>query len=436
MLRFFVHLHCVPARPVTKDAPTPAIRLSGKSMGIIAMIALVPWVLVAFYVFHDRNPSANPPPPPAALSAASSDILHCHPGPWGDLTYTYILTEPPEDQLTVRWPQIDHVTWRFPHYDKAKLNALWQRANLSPSELTVITNPDLLQQQDDEIQINAPREFVFGLTPDARAIIYGALAVFTENPSQNEPFRFRSSRRDEWFEDSGLKPETITAVKALLYQRGGSLRFSDQQLLLPTIMSSAERLLLIKTLARKSTMIVTLHVHPDSDIDSLSEYWSMGSRSKDIKPLLQSLQRKRREMTLDITHLLPRFARARLYTYPSPDEPGSNSFMDCHWSSLNFFKRQPDPKYEDIRAVVDELISNYHLVSSPPRIGDLLLFTQANGDVIHSCVYIADEIVFTKNGATSKAPWILMTLDDVVSAYTSDQPLDIQRYRRKVDDSQ
>ena len=61
-----------------------------------------------------------------------------------------------------------------------------------------------------------------------------------------------------------------------------------------------------------------------------------------------------------------------------------------------------------------------------------MLLGDPNGDVIHSCVYIADNIVFTKNGSASSSPWILMDLEDVIAFYSSEKPLDIQRYRRKV----
>ena len=66
-----------------------------------------------------------------------------------------------------------------------------------------------------------------------------------------------------------------------------------------------------------------------------------------------------------------------------------------------------------------------------PKYGDIYLFTLPNGDVLHSCVHLADNIVFTKNGATPSSPWILMTLDDVIAFYPSNLPLDIQRYRPK-----
>src|SRR5690606_38074055 len=107
---------------------------------------------------------------------------------------------------------------------------------------------------------------------------------------------------------------------------------------------------LLKTLARKSTLMLKLRITPDTDIEALERYWSFPG-SKDIVPLLTSLKQRGTSTTLDIVHLLPRFARARLYSYPSPDEPGSMSYMDCHWTVLNFFNQEPDPRYQDIEEV-------------------------------------------------------------------------------------
>ena len=41
----------------------------------------------------------------------------------------------------------------------------------------------------------------------------------------------------------------------------------------------------------------------------------------------------------------------------------------------------------------------------------------------HSCVYVADEIVYTKNGNGRLAPWVLMKYADVARIYSNVTPL-------------
>ena len=54
---------------------------------------------------------------------------------------------------------------------------------------------------------------------------------------------------------------------------------------------------------------------------------------------------------------------------------------------------------------------------------------------MHAAVYIADDIVFTKNGFHCTQPWILMHLKDMVETYAARLPtgkqLNVLYYRRK-----
>lgn len=407
--------------------PGVTLHISRRAVVLLLIVLLGPWLaLGVYYAFALRAKSVQVAS--KTLVPTEKSATACAPGPWGDLEYVRILTEPPEQQVVGNFPAVDYATWIFVGYTPQDLSVLWQSAGLSSAEIATISQPGLSEVDGDTITLRAPKEFVFGLTPSARNVIYTALGAFPQNNAQAEPYRFTVSSRDEWFKDSGLKAETIAKVERLLYQRGNSLLFSDQALLIPELKSLEESTRLLKTLARKSTLMLKLRISPDTDIEALERYWSFPG-SKDIGPLLNSIKRLGTSTTVDIVHLLPRFARARLYTYPSPDEPGSMSYMDCHWTVLNFFNQEPDPRYQDIDQVALAFRTNYHPVTGRPRYGDIYLFTQPNGDVIHSCVYIADNIVFTKNGAAPSSPWILMNYEDVVAFYPSSQPLDIQRYR-------
>ena len=393
---------------------------------------LFPWMLTVLFLFSNKDESAEQNKPSRSEITHRSELTQKgNSGPWGDLTYTRVLIEPPEDHLEVRFSKNDHFIWIFQDYDEAQLNALWAQAELTSAELDILDQPGVKQIEDRKIKITAPKDFVRTMNRKARTVIYTALSKFPENNPQSEPFRFNASRRDEWFEGSELKPESISAISSMFYERGKSVLFSDTNFMMGEIGTAEQRLLFLKTLARTSTMLVTVQIKPDTDIDTLSNYWGQGPRAKDIQPLLQSLQRKRTAVAIDIIHFLPPFARSLLYTYPSTDDPGSKTYKDCHWTSLNFFKTIPDPRYEDISEIITEITEQYHPISGAPKFGDLILFVADKNDVIHSCVYIADDIVFTKNGVNPSTPWILMSLEDVIANYPSDIPLDIQRYRRK-----
>ena len=56
---------------------------------------------------------------------------------------------------------------------------------------------------------------------------------------------------------------------------------------------------------------------------------------------------------------------------------------------------------------------------------------KSDTQAIHSAVYIADDIVFTKNGPSPHSPWILMQLATLISHYETNVDLKIRGYRKK-----
>ena len=63
-------------------------------------------------------------------------------------------------------------------------------------------------------------------------------------------------------------------------------------------------------------------------------------------------------------------------------------------------------------------------------VGDILCFLDG-GEGLHTCVYIADDIVLTKNGDSILAPWVLMQVTDVEAIYRRSPETRIQGFRLK-----
>jgi len=103
---------------------------------------------------------------------------------------------------------------------------------------------------------------------------------------------------------------------------------------------------------------------------------------------------------------------------------------DCHWTSLNFFNNTARSYYLDTRLAAGALLSQYERVNAPYRFGDVLAFVSSDS-VLHSCVFIADDIVYTKNGENILAPWVFQRMDDVMAIYQTDTSVQIQGYRLK-----
>ena len=104
---------------------------------------------------------------------------------------------------------------------------------------------------------------------------------------------------------------------------------------------------------------------------------------------------------LDCIHLLPCCAAIPL---PPPAELAIMGRMpDCHWTSLNFFNYNPRDYYLT-RGSPAARAGEHDSVDAPYAFGDVLMFMTAEGNALHSCVYIADDIIYTKNGENMASP--------------------------------
>jgi hypothetical protein len=52
-------------------------------------------------------------------------------------------------------------------------------------------------------------------------------------------------------------------------------------------------------------------------------------------------------------------------------------------------------------------------------------------NALHMCVYLADDVVFTKNGANAIQPWVLMKVPEMLGIYQRLRPFQIVYYRQR-----
>ena len=134
--------------------------------------------------------------------------------------------------------------------------------------------------------------------------------------------------------------------------------------------------------------------------------------------------------SVDIIHFLPVLMRERAYTFPSIRDAAKGRLPDCHWTSLNFFNLAPREFYRNTKLASIQLVESYEAVNPPYRFGDVLCYME-NGNGLHTCVYIADDIVLTKNGENILSPWVLLYISDVTKIYKRSPTTAIQGYRLK-----
>jgi hypothetical protein len=372
---------------------------------------------------------------PAELAAMPDESKPLNPGPWGNLEYEPLYIEPPEEYIPLQSIEAADRRWRFDGYNYDQLTALFQKADLTDTQRAELLDMSKWSLENGALYVDVSKDMVLSLSPLARKEIYASMASSPGNVYSNLRCSFPADRFDDYLADSGLSEETIALVKRLSFSHGNLVFFCDMPLVLDTLQTGDEKMRLIKTLLRKSTLLLHLHITPDSNIDELKEYWARAGWGVDVRPMLESLGKLKGGARIDIVELFPPIPSSEIYNYTFPSSKPEDQHKDCRWTAMNFFRDVPDARFTDSRVVGQTLATDYYPVPSDPRYGDIIALARPNGDLIHFAVFIADNVVFTKNSGSFRDPFILMTLPDLLDYFSAqipeDETLKIEIFRNK-----
>jgi predicted DNA-binding transcriptional regulator AlpA len=256
---------------------------------------------------------------------------------------------------------------------------------------------------------------VFGLSRETRGVVYAKLAEFPENTRQRQAYQFLESDIDEWLDSGTLSSHTTEMIRRVTYSKAGLLCLSDLQIV--SDVPFYERGRLLRVLSRIPTFVVKLDVDRKSDIEMLARYWGAGGRVDEVRALLKSMSEVGSGSKMDLSRILPGFARSRLFSFPFSARRSELESQDCFWTALNFFSETPVAFGSDGVNTRQWVAEHYVQLKESPRYGDVIMMMDQDNLAIHACVYLADNIVFTKNGKGAGSPWILMKMDDMMQGY-------------------
>lgn len=358
-------------------------------------------------------------------------MFRCKSGQWGDVECTRIEVEMPEAFVSLDQIKSIHAHWFFKFPAREQTVAFLQSAGVSRDELARLANESKWEQTPAGWWVSPKDDLVLALNSQARAKLYSYLSDFPENEAQYSAMVFRPEILPARFKNSGLSESTITRFNQLVYRESKMLVFADTDVFVNSLPDEHEKIRFLKTISRTPTLLVKLKIDSTSNIDQLVDYWGYGRRRKDVRSLLESMAAVPGGCKIDVAHLLPSFARQHIYTFPDPVSDTVTN-QHCHWTSLNFMKDIPDDRFSDENFARQTIQSEFLPISDPPRLGDVIFFLDENGMVVHSATFIADNIVFTKNGGAPNRPWIFMELEDLTACYVRPhEPLKTVIFRRK-----
>lgn len=362
----------------------------------------------------------------------NSGVYSCRPGPWGRVSWHYIHIEAPDWIVELAPPIPRQPAWCFPGVAPEELRTFLLRVGVSPEMANGwFSSPQAILNGENAATLFPSVADVMNLGMPARSAIYAQLGKTPQNPNHHFPLVILEQNLDDWLGKRALRPELRQIISHLSYLRGDAIVFSDAPVLLSHARDAAEALDLRKLLTRTRAIMPYLEVNERDDIPALESYWSAGRRRKDIVPMIESIAQLPGGGRLGLSHLLPAQPRKLIYTYPTPDFAAYGDMPDCHWTTLNFFNFRVKNVFLDERLAARQVLEGYSAVEPPYQFGDALIFITSDERAIHSCTYLCDDLVFTKNGITTGAPWIISRIEDVQRIYAQAEPAQVKGFRRR-----
>ena len=352
----------------------------------------------------------------------------CRPGPWGELEYARIVMDVPEPLFPSDVTRPRQVEWFFGRQSRDDLASLLESVGLAEPSRRELLDERALKVTDRETRVQPSDALIVAMPPAVRARLYSILAKSPQNRYQYTPYAFSPADAKVRLQELNIPGGAAELFTRLTYRRGNVVLFADKDVLMRQIPTREARLRAFKALTRFPAHLVRLRLDAAADLDRLESYW-FSTDAGALRSLLQAIVRTGGGTTVDVATLLSRFGRERLYMYPHRNPVRAHG-PDCFWTAGNYFRARPDDAFFDSKILAAFLQRYYRPIEDEPRYGDIALFSSVVDDqVTHAAIYVADDILFTKNGSDYRIPWLLNSLDDLKIAYGRFSDVNVRYYR-------
>jgi hypothetical protein len=410
------------SKPKNGDGPGSAkvfrFNLTGLIVLCLCLVAgstFITGKVVGAYQKHTAGPGQN-----AAVPDERDKYVSTREEPWGELLTQDISLERPAEYIKAELTTVRPPVWTFHGMNVAQVKALFAANGLAQPQAEKALAPDRVSTRGTDTLFKPSEEFVFSLKPETRERLYGAMRGLDVNLHLESPYYYAKDQIDGINSDSRVHPDDLALFKKLVYGGNVTRRFSDYETLMGKIPTLERRVGMAGALSRQSAVLARLCIRPDTDIEKVALYWGNmpNVRFIDIRPMIEALSRLPKGGTISLMYLLPPFARERLYTFPSLPAPGE-PIPDCHWSTFNFSNAKPDNRFLDPAECTRHADKDFYPIAQPGLYGDVLLFKNDKGQIRHSAVFLADDLVFTKLGKNYTMPWMIMRIAHLQAIFSN-----------------
>ena len=367
----------------------------------------------------------------APQGSNSSPALQSTSGPWGNLQYYEVVIRPPASSL---WPGLfeERSLWSFPNLERVQVKDLFDELGFSLELKTGIHEHGKWSTQGEHTELEITDSIIAIMKPSERA----SLAEWWLLNNYDHYQRVISNFEDKNFSSISkeLSPEMMDHLRSVCFLRGNVLSTFDRPYLLRKLKDEKEKEKLIRTLFTTHALMLRLELNPQSDLEPIISYWEAGGRNPRARSVIEGVQSTDGVDQLDILHLLPPVPRKYLNSFATLQDSGPDSAPDCFWTAIQFFRPNTSHRSFDPLPVEHFIIGDFFEVPAPTQFGDLVcLFDNETREFVHSYIYIADNLVFSKNGGSFVRPWVISTVDRMMSIYELHDEFHRMTFRTKVD---
>lgn len=353
--------------------------------------------------------------------------VRCSPGPWGQLekkrfTFTVAHDQFPKELLVPK-----PTRWILPANSSEQVSELLLRVGVPRAETERLVRASTTRIAAGGSVLYPTDELIKNLAPTVRSKLYALLGRSPANASQHNPYSFRPDHFEARLNSTDLSSATKDVIRQLAYRGRALVLFADSDVVLRQTEDPTERRRVIGLLTQFSSYQVRLILDSASDSEQLSRYWGSASH---LVSLLSGLSAG--NTRVGIVELLSPFAKSKLNTYPERNERRPRVGPDCFWTAANYFHETPDDAFFNPEIVATYIQQQYESVSNPTY-GDIALFVDAGSrSPVHAAVFLADDLMFTKNGYHYWTPWTINTRAELLDWYGLHANVSVHYFRHKL----
>ncbi len=371
------------------------------------------------------SPAQETPPPTEAAQIVRST------GPWGTIESYPITLEPPASHL---WEALydERSYWNFGSMDQASVRALLAELGFTDETLSLVDRDGVWKPSNSGLDLEINDAIIESLRPEDRAALTKWLRLNNEYHFSKVVINLEGGDFSS-FENGKVSPATLDLVKRMAFKRRNVLSLMDRAYILRQLGGDAsEKEDFLRAAFATQSLIVSLVLDETTDLEAAVSYWSAGGLNREIESTLRGVLTTSGADRVDLVQILPPVPRRYLYGFTNLRDVGPNNTPDCFWASVQFFHRKASARLLDAAIGQQHIAGDFEEVEGEPRFGDLVcMFNDTDGSFLHSYVYIADDIVFTKNGASFARPFVLTRKSDMLSVYLDESTFHQRAFRRK-----